>query len=84
VALKLTSSDRAHYSFDLRNRQKTERELAEMFEEARRLTVASGGELPPPYGLKANRDSLQLAFDYSARQQITRRRFSVDDVYADL
>ena len=59
-------------------------ELMDMFEEARLVTAADGGELPPTYGLKANRDSLQLAFDYSARQKISPRRYSVDEIYADI
>lgn len=56
-------------------------ELTEMFEEARRLAVADGAAPPPAYGLEANRDSLQLAFAYSAEQGITPRTYDARELY---
>jgi len=57
-------------------------ELMELFEEARRVAIAEDGATPPPaYGLEANRRSLQLAFDYSADQQVTPRRYEVDELF---
>ena len=57
-------------------------ELMELFEEARRVSIAEDGAMPPPaYGLEENRRSLQLAFDYSADQRITPRRYEVDELF---
>ncbi|MBB3595838.1 4,5-dihydroxyphthalate decarboxylase [Rhizobium sp. BK529] len=57
-------------------------ELMELFEEARRVSIEEDGATPPPaYGLEANRRSLQLAFDYSADQQVTPRRYEVDALF---
>jgi 4,5-dihydroxyphthalate decarboxylase len=55
-------------------------ELMELFDEARRIAEEDGAAPPPPYGLERNRASLQLAFDFSAQQQITPRAYSVDEL----
>lgn len=59
-------------------------ELMELFEEARRVAVAEGAAAPPAYGFEANRRSLQLAFDYSADQKITERRYSAEEAFLPL
>jgi 4,5-dihydroxyphthalate decarboxylase len=57
-------------------------ELYDMFDEARRIAVEEdGAEPPPPYGFEANRRSIQLLLDYSARQQITPRRYEASDLF---
>jgi 4,5-dihydroxyphthalate decarboxylase len=58
------------------------RELMEMFEEARRIAVEDdGATAPPAYGLEENRRSLQMAFDFSADQQVTPRVYTVDELF---
>lgn len=56
-------------------------ELVELFEESRRVAVAEGAEPPPAYGREANRKSLQLLLEFSARQAITPRLYDVDELY---
>lgn len=60
------------------------RELMELFEEARRVAEAEGAPPPPPYGIDTNRQSLQVAFDYSADQRITDRRYLVDELFLQI
>lgn len=60
------------------------RELVELFEAARTITPPDGAAAPPQYGLEPNRDSLQLALDYSFRQSITRRAFKVNEIFYTL
>lgn len=56
-------------------------ELGLMFAEARDIALAEGAEAPPEYGLEASRASLQMCLDFSAEQQITPRRYMVDDMF---
>lgn len=57
-------------------------ELMDLFTRARDIAVAEdGAEAPPPYGLEANLASLQLAFDFSARQLITPRRYAAEELF---
>jgi 4,5-dihydroxyphthalate decarboxylase len=57
------------------------RELTEIFEAARTIAPPEGAAAPPQYGLEPNRDSLQLVMDYSFRQGVTRRAFSVNEIF---
>jgi 4,5-dihydroxyphthalate decarboxylase len=60
-------------------------ELMELFEEARRIAVEEdGAKRPPAYGLAANRAALQCAFDYAHDQQITDRRYPVEELFLPL
>jgi 4,5-dihydroxyphthalate decarboxylase len=52
-------------------------ELTRLFEEARE--VAGTTELP--YGLSANRKSMQMLCDFAAEQKLTGRTFQVDEVF---
>jgi 4,5-dihydroxyphthalate decarboxylase len=55
-------------------------ELTRLFEEARAASAAAGvAQLP--YGLPANRKSMQMLCDFAAEQKLTRRSFQVDEVF---
>lgn len=58
-------------------------ELAELFDEARRVAVAAGAPPPPPYGLQANRRALQMLLDFCHDQQVVRRHYDADEIYVD-
>jgi len=57
-------------------------ELFRMFNEAREIAIGDGAEAPPVYGVTSCRASLQMCLDFSAEQQITPRRYAVDDMFA--
>lgn len=57
------------------------RELTELFEAARAFAPAEGAAASPHYGLEPNRDSLQLALDYSFRQGVVPRPYIVDEIF---
>jgi 4,5-dihydroxyphthalate decarboxylase len=56
-------------------------ELSRMFNEAREIAIGEGAEAPPDYGVEACRASLQMCLDFSAEQQITQRRYFVDEMF---
>jgi 4,5-dihydroxyphthalate decarboxylase len=60
------------------------RELMELFEAAKKIAVRDDGASPQDYGLEANRDSLQLAFDFCADQLLTPRAYKVDELFLRL
>ncbi len=60
------------------------RELMDLFEEARRVSVAEGAEPPPAYGLEANRRSLDLLCGFCAGQKVTSRRFTIDEIFEQI
>lgn len=58
-------------------------ELMELFNEARRLAVEAGVPAPPPYGLEANREALEMLLGFCHGQRVTGRRWSADELYLD-
>jgi 4,5-dihydroxyphthalate decarboxylase len=61
-------------------------EIYRMLRESRRQTAPppDGGALDPwRFGIEANRRSLDIAIDYSFRQKLIPRKFSVDDLFDD-
>ena len=59
-------------------------ELMDVFTRARDVAVAEGAAPPPAYGFDANAGSLQLLLDFSARQQITPRRYQAEELFLSL
>ena len=62
------------------------REIFRLFKEARVAdTTSSKGALDPyRFGVEANRASLERVIDYSYRQQMIPRKFTVDELFSDL
>ena len=62
------------------------RELFRLFKEARAADTASpkGALDPYRFGVEANRASLERIIDYSFRQQMIPRKFTVDELFNDL
>lgn len=59
-------------------------ELMDLFIRARDVAVADGATPPPTYGFAANAGALQLLLDFSARQQITPRRYDAQELFLPL
>jgi 4,5-dihydroxyphthalate decarboxylase len=61
-------------------------ELFRVFKEARQLdTAAPKGALDPyRFGVEANRASLERVIDYSFKQQMIPRKFTVDELFDDV
>ena len=61
------------------------KEVFRLFRDARQADAASKGPLDPyRFGVEANRRSLELIIDYSFRQQMIPRKFTVDELFDDL
>jgi 4,5-dihydroxyphthalate decarboxylase len=62
------------------------REIFRLFKEARAADTASpkGALDPYRFGVEANRASLERIVDYSYRQQMIPRKFTVDELFSDL
>jgi 4,5-dihydroxyphthalate decarboxylase len=61
------------------------REIFRLFREARQLDGASKGPLDPyRFGIEANRRALEHIIDYSFRQQMIPRKFTVDELFDDV
>ena len=61
------------------------KEVFRMFRDARQADAASTGALDPyRFGVEANRQSLERVIDYSFRQQMIPRKFTVDELFDDL
>jgi 4,5-dihydroxyphthalate decarboxylase len=60
-------------------------EVFRLFREARQADAASQGALDPyRFGVEAVRASLERIIDYSVRQQLIPRKFSVDELFDDV
>ena len=61
------------------------KEVFRLFRDARQTDAASKGALDPyRFGVEANRRSLELIIDFSYRQQMIPRKFTVDELFDDL
>ena len=68
-----------------RTRPDIVRDLFALFKRARAADTATLGPLDPyRFGIEANRRSLELIIDYTFRQGLIPRRFSVDELFDDL
>ena len=59
------------------------KEIFRMIVESRALAPAKALATIPPFGLEANRKTLELAVDWSYEQKIIPRRLSVDELFCD-
>jgi 4,5-dihydroxyphthalate decarboxylase len=60
------------------------REVFRLFREARQADAASKGALDPyRFGVEANRAALEKIIDYSVRQKLIPRKFTVDELFDD-
>jgi 4,5-dihydroxyphthalate decarboxylase len=60
-------------------------EVFRLFREARQADAASKGALDPyRFGVEAVRASLERIIDYSVRQQLIPKKFSVDELFDDV
>jgi 4,5-dihydroxyphthalate decarboxylase len=60
-------------------------EIFRVFREARQADKGSQGALDPyRFGVEANRKSLEKVIDYSFRQQMIPRKFTVDELFNDV
>jgi 4,5-dihydroxyphthalate decarboxylase len=70
-----------------KSRSDVVKEIYRMLKESRRAAppAADNGLLDPcRYGVEANRRSLELIVDYSFRQKLIPRKFSVDELFDDV
>jgi 4,5-dihydroxyphthalate decarboxylase len=58
------------------------REVYRLLKDSKAEVPAAGLDLVP-FGVEANRGSLELIIDYAAQQQLVPRRFSVDELFDD-
>ena len=59
-------------------------EVYRLLAAAKRAAPAPAGIDPAPFGVAANRPALQLIVDYCLQQRMIPRRFSVDELFADV
>jgi 4,5-dihydroxyphthalate decarboxylase len=55
-----------------------------MFVESRALAPETPGKVLPPIGVDANRQTLEMAIDWSSEQKVIPRRLSVDELFDDM
>jgi len=70
-------------SADVRADPETAREVYRLLSEGKRLAGAAAEPDPLPFGVEANRNSLQLIADYVFQQKLIPARVSVDDMFAE-
>ena len=70
-------------SADVRADPETVREVWRLLREAKRLAPPPPQPDPTPFGIEANRPSLELIADYAFRQGLIPRPISIDEMFAD-
>ncbi len=70
-------------SDDVRRDPDTAREVWRLLCEGKRLAGASADPDPLPFGIEANRNSLELIADYAYQQRLIPQRISVDEMFAE-
>jgi 4,5-dihydroxyphthalate decarboxylase len=69
----------------LQSRPDVVEEIFRVFREARQADKASMGALDPyRFGVEANRKALEKIIDYSVKQQMIPRKFTVDELFNDV
>jgi 4,5-dihydroxyphthalate decarboxylase len=56
-------------------------ELYDLLKKSKAMSGAAASPDPVPFGVEANRKSLDLIIDYAAQQRLIPRRFSVDELF---
>jgi 4,5-dihydroxyphthalate decarboxylase len=64
-----------------RERRDIVREIYGLFEQSKAMAGQPATPDPVPFGVEANRKSLQLIVDYAAQQSLIPRRFSVEELF---
>jgi 4,5-dihydroxyphthalate decarboxylase len=59
-------------------------EVCRLLSAAKRAAPAATGIDPAPFGIAANRPALELIVDYCLQQRMIPRRFSVDELFAEV
>lgn len=68
----------------VKSRPDVVKEIYRVFHEARKADTSSAGGLDPQrFGIEATRQSLEHIIDYSYRQQMIPRKFTVDELFDD-
>jgi 4,5-dihydroxyphthalate decarboxylase len=68
----------------LRSQPRAVAEVYRLLAAAKRAAPAPAGIDPAPFGIAANRPALELIIDYCLQQRMIPRRFSVDELFADV
>jgi 4,5-dihydroxyphthalate decarboxylase len=64
-----------------RERPDVVRELYDLLKQSKAMAGPAASPDPVPFGVEANRKSLDLIIDYAAQQSLIPRRFSVDELF---
>jgi 4,5-dihydroxyphthalate decarboxylase len=64
-----------------RERPQIVREIYDLFKQSKAMAGQPATPDPVPFGVEANRKSLQLIIDYAAQQSLIPRRFSVEELF---
>ena len=60
------------------------REVFRMLRQSKTAAGVPAGADTTPYGLEANRHSLEVAIEYAHQQRLIPRRFGVDELFNDV
>ena len=64
-----------------RERSQIVRKIYDLFKQSKAMAGQPATPDPVPFGVEANRKSLQLIIDYAAQQSLIPRRFSVEELF---